>query len=952
MSGWLCLVFLLSGTSALLFETLWFRQASLALGNSVWASSLVLAGFMAGLGLGNTLAARFGHRISQPVRFYALLELVIGITGFGLVLLLPSLTPWTAPLLAPFLDEPWILNPLRLAIATGLLLFPTTAMGATLPLLVAALYAEDGRFGRVLGRLYGWNTLGAVLGAVIGDLFLIAAFGIRGAAAWAVALNVAAALIALALSRRVADQTPRTPSIPRFSSLRLNNASILISACLLGGLLLALEVVWFRFLLLFVAGSSLAFSVMLAVVLTGIGLGGLLGGRWLTRNPGTWRAAPALALLAGALCIVLYLGFGQVLDATQGGSALTAAKIMLRAVPLMFPVSLLSGILFTLLGELLHQQTRGETWATGLLTLANTAGGVLGALIGGFVLLPTLGMEASLRWLAGGYAIAAGFAFVGGARASGGREKGLLAITAAALALAFFLFPRGFLEQNYLRRSLAQYVPPEIPVATREGLTETIIYLRRDAFGEPLFHRLFTNSHSMANTNLASYRYMKLFVYLPVAMHPKPLRALLISYGVGGTARALTATESLEHIDIVDISEDVLEMSRVVGADALEAASSDNRASPLDDPRVTVHIEDGRFFLETTKERFDIITGEPPPPKLAGVVNLYTREYFQLIYDRLADGGITTYWLPVHGLLVDETKAILRAFCDVFRDCTLWTGSGLDWVMMGTRGFEGPIPETHFRRQWNDPALAEEIVALGFEKPEQMGALFLADADQLERLTEGIAPLIDDRPKRLSDRIASSRYENWMAVDATRDRFFRSSIIRNLWPPPLRQATSPYFDLQRDINEKFEISTTQDETRAGDPTHLVRAHEILEGTDLETLPLWHLDSGVAMQNAAEVAARKRAPAANVEFQLGIGDLSSRNWTGAAHHFNRAAAAGGTPLLAPFRAYALCRSGKAEPGRRILGQLRRQDRFEKNETLLALLEKVCADPGVIREPNRR
>ena len=440
MSGWLCLVFFLSGASALLFETLWFRQASLALGNSVWASSLVLAGFMGGLALGNTLAARFGHRITQPIRLYGLLEILIGATGFCLVILLPALTPWTAPLLGPFLDEPWILNPLRLAIASGLLLFPTTAMGATLPLLVAALYASDARFGRVLGRLYGWNTIGAVVGAVCGDLILIAAFGIRGAAGWAVGLNLIAATIAFVLASRI--KTPKNPSpvIARFSSLRWESVWILASAFVLGSLLLALEVVWFRFLLLFVAGSSLAFSLMLAVVLAGIGLGGLMGGRWLARSPGAWRTAPTLAALAGALCIALYLGFDQVLNFSQQTSAMTASEIILRAIPLMFPVSLISGVLFTLLGSLLYEQTGGETWAAGLLTLANTTGGVVGSILGGFVLLPSLGMEASLHWLAGAYAIAAAFAFAGGARAKSGGQTSLLAACAARAGASVCLF--------------------------------------------------------------------------------------------------------------------------------------------------------------------------------------------------------------------------------------------------------------------------------------------------------------------------------------------------------------------------------------------------------------------------------------------------------------------------------------------------------------------------------
>ncbi len=178
---------------------------------------------------------------------------------------------------------------------------------------------------------------------------------------------------------------------------------------------------------------------------------------------------------------------------------------------------------------------------------------------------------------------------------------------------------------------------------------------------------------------------MKLFVYLPVALHPDPRSALLISYGVGSTAKALTDTAGLETIDVVDTSRDVLEMNRIVYPDP--------GSLPLADPRVRVHIEDGRFFLQTTSKRFDIITGEPPPPKHAGIVNLYTREYFALVRDRLREGGIATYWLPVHALTESDSKAILRAFCDVFEDCTLWDGSPLNWIMMGTRDARGPVSQ-------------------------------------------------------------------------------------------------------------------------------------------------------------------------------------------------------------------------------------------------------------------
>lgn len=182
MTPILCGVFLASGASALIFETLWFQQAGLAFGSSVWASSLVLSGFMSGLALGNALAARHGDRLRNPLRAYAIAEMAIAVSGVGLVLLFPHLGALFAPALPSLLDKPWLLNPLRLITAFVLLLVPSTAMGITLPLLARTLAIYDSRFGAILGRLYGWNTLGAVAGVVAAELFLIVTLGIRGTA--------------------------------------------------------------------------------------------------------------------------------------------------------------------------------------------------------------------------------------------------------------------------------------------------------------------------------------------------------------------------------------------------------------------------------------------------------------------------------------------------------------------------------------------------------------------------------------------------------------------------------------------------------------------------------------------------------------------------------------------------------------------------------------------------
>ena len=199
----LSLIVFLSGASALIFETLWFRLAGLSLGNSVWSVSLVLAAFMAGIAIGNAVIARRGNRLPRPLLVYALLEGAIGLAGITVVLALPLLPGLLGPALGAFTDVPWLLNFLRLSFAFGVLLIPATAMGATLPVMAEALSRSEANFGSTLGSLYGWNTLGAMLGAVAGEAALIKWLGVSGTGLTAMLLNLAAAVVALRLSQSV-----------------------------------------------------------------------------------------------------------------------------------------------------------------------------------------------------------------------------------------------------------------------------------------------------------------------------------------------------------------------------------------------------------------------------------------------------------------------------------------------------------------------------------------------------------------------------------------------------------------------------------------------------------------------------------------------------------------------------------------------------------------------------
>ncbi len=364
---------------------------------------------------------------------------------------------------------------------------------------------------------------------------------------------------------------------------------LLWAAFLAGGALLALEVVWFRFLLLFVYGNSLGFAVMLSVVLLGIGLGAVLAGVWLGRVPGAHRHTSLVAIAAGIAVAYSYVFFDafSLYAASPIRPVQNPWLVFGMAAGLAGPVSLLSGVLYTFLGRSLRDLVSDETKVTAAVTFANTIGAMLGSALAGFILIPTLGVEKALFLLALAYGAIAFLALRAGvfdgqrspAEVTGLRVAGVLAV------LLFAFFPFGRFREHYLPLVVWPHtLDGSKQVALREGPTETAVYLRNDFFEEPRYFRLITDGYAMSASTLRSKRYMSLFAYWPAAFHTAPRKALLISYGVGITAKALTEIEELESIDVVDISKNVVELSREVGIFPEE--------HPLDDPRVAVHIEE------------------------------------------------------------------------------------------------------------------------------------------------------------------------------------------------------------------------------------------------------------------------------------------------------------------------------------------------------------------------
>jgi spermidine synthase len=858
-------ILFLSGISALIFETLWLRLSGLAFGNSVWAAALILSSFMAGLALGNAIAAASRIRRWRPLHLYALLEVLVALLGCTIVFGLPAL----GGLLRPVWQMLWNYQPtllgLRFIVSFLILLVPTTAMGLTLPVLIEDPMLRETNFGRAIGFLYGSNTLGAVVGAVLGEGYLIGAFGLRGTSLAAGLASCIAAGAALLIAKYKGETNAHL--FERTFPLRLDVRyrppwRMLLVSFGTGCILLALEVIWFRFLRLYVASSSTAFAVMLAVVLAGIGLGGIAAGAIHRRVAPVNQLLPVMLLVAAITTLLSYLFFpAEVIQTGTSAFNVTWRQIGLLSLALMFPAAFLSGILFPSIVACVQANVENRMNSAAVTTLFNTAGAAAGPLIASFILLPGIGYQWSLILCAAGYVLLGIFV---SERSSWSIRRliGLVNIALCAgviLLLAVFPYRRAETHFAHARNFLSHLVKKV------EGPSDTYQLLRYDLFGEPYYYQLVTSGFSMSGTNPPSQRYMRLFAYLPLAFRPESRDVLLICYGCGVTADAFVHESSLKKIDIVDISKEVFALA--------DFYSGINYSNPLRDPRVHAVVQDGRFFLEASPRQYDIISGEPPPPKVAGSVNLYTQEFFSLMKGRLTESGIATFWLPINQLKVDEAKAILRAFHNVFANASVWASADEQWIMMGIKGQGRPIKEEEISRLWSDPLINADLDRIGIEVPQQLGALFLMGADEIDRITHDTAPLTDDYPKRLTDQHWDEQANHdfaltYMEAALAVRNFLRSPLISGFGSETLKDSIESCF-MFRETRYRCGI--------VGRCNTLAELDIYLRHSPLRTPVLEVLGSNEFRLAIAERIARKsETPPAEIIPDLIAGALARRN----------------------------------------------------------------------------
>ena len=654
--------FFLSGLAALLYQTAWLRQFSLVFGTSELAVATVLAAYMGGLALGSAIAGRYAGRVTRPVLVYGLLEAGIALSALAVPLLLLAARVLYAAMLGDQPSPPdaaTIGQPVfYLLVAFVVLAIPTGFMGATLPLLIRYAVRTDREVGPKVALLYATNTAGAVCGTVIAAFALLPALGLNRTVWVGVAVNALVFVIAAALARNRRDSAPSDetiaaaappdfvtacirPLFPGAEPLKARLATVfrtqpawMLPLMLFSGANAFLyEVLWTRMLAHVIGGSIYAFATMLAAFLTGIALGGGLAGKFAERRD---RAAAAFAiaqLAIGVLSIGVYAWMGPLIPDVR-----TTASLALFAVAVMLPATIFIGATLPLSVRVLARDESEATAGTARIYAWNTVGAIVGAILAGFVLIPGLGFEGSIR-----VAVGVNFFLALWAAACVAKPRPIpvgVACVGIAAVLAFYTpeRPRAVVLSSGFELG---YPEPPRELYYAVGRSSTVVLLASGTY-----YLLRTNGLPEASVAVAgsppSVDTQKWLTALPVVARPDTRDMLVVGFGGGVALEGVPP--SVESVDVVELEPEVIAANR-----QLEGLRNVN---PLADPRFNIVINDARNALRLTGKSYDAIVSQPSHPWTAGASHLFTREFAADVRSKLNPGGVFLQWM--NGEFVDE----------------------------------------------------------------------------------------------------------------------------------------------------------------------------------------------------------------------------------------------------------------------------------------------------------
>src|ERR1043166_6125254 len=759
--------FVLSGGPGLAYEVLWARMLGLVFGATTLAVSTVLAAFMGGLALGSALAGRKGAQVKRPVRTYGLIEIGIALYALAVPFLFRLIDNLYVIIWQHFPPGFFGFSVWRFVLSCAVLLVPTTLMGATLPLLSAALLRYAGRNSTSVTRLYTRNLAGAIFGCIAAGFFLLPILGVRGTIFTAAVINVVIGIVAIIADRQVDSNGPADSAAkleetvnegPQLASTTGNSRFWLTCAFVSGFVTISTQVAWTRVLTMIIGSSTYAFSIVVALFLMGLAGGAYVVGRKdlsaILRE--TVMKVEILTALSVVFTLVLINKIPALLITSglrfnvNSWAGLLTLQIVSVALLILLPEFLMGMVMPLVLNWAGTKPRDQSVQLVGRSYAVNTVGAIAGAFVSGFILIPKVNTRFTILFAAALCVIVAGIAYQ---PKVDGKDRDLQRAVAAGVTVVlilgmFFVAPRMNLGDlsigafdslvRVLAKSrggtdggLSEHNGPEIHqlLMYDEGPTSRVS-VRKD-----------WDVTSMAingRTNASDRDDMPTQVMLgqaPLLLAPHLRNALVVGYATGVTAGSMLQSP-IESVECVE-----LEPATVNGSRFFEHVNN----HPLNDPRLHLIIDDARTYLRVTPTRYDMIVSEPSHPWVPGVANLFTREFFQLGRDRLQDDGIFVQWLQIYQLSTDSLRSVLGTFHETFPYVQVLRVQGAlkgkDLLLVGSRT---PLTLDRIKERMADQRIAAELARVNLKSEADVRAWYLCDEKQLGPAVAGAVINTDD----------------------------------------------------------------------------------------------------------------------------------------------------------------------------------------------------------------
>lgn len=738
---WAWVLFFFSGLTGLVYEILWTRRLTLVFGHSILAVSTVVTAYMGGLALGSLFGGRAADqrvRSGLPsgwyVKTYGALEIFVGLWGLLSLPLLGLVESAYYHLAAQGMSNTH-LGLLTFLLSLLALLPPTIAMGATLPVVGCLFSADREGVGNQLARLYSLNTWGAVCGAALAGFVLLPWLGLRASIMAAACINFAIGLLGL----RLGNQSAPLPEQPQELPLGSQAGSWLPLVFGLSGFSsMIFQLGWTRALALSLGGAIYAFSAILVVFLGGIAAGSALYSR-LFRNRKLSSGHLGWVCLGlgvtGGLSVVLLghlpLIFAAALPSFYQNYSLVILLDLLICGLVLLPPTLLMGLSFPLVTHLYHENQGALGRSIGDVYSANTLGCIAGSFGCGFFGLPWLGVQNSLQLAVSVNLVAALICAV-----HGKRPRALSLISLSLLVLTW-LTPRwstGLISGGaaIYGRDPALLMKRPDPLFYRDGLTCSVAL----EFNHPDTPSLRVNGKVDASMAVNDRVNMTLTGLFPLLYLERVERAGVIGLGSGTTLGTLAGSSRVKRVECAELEKAVIDC-QPYWSPYLDYFDRD--------PKIHTFEADGRTFILGSRERFDLLLSEPSNPWIAGIGNLYTREFYQACRTKLNDTGVFLQWCNLYALSTNDLKMVLRTFFSVFPEGEIWLGGG-DLMLIGSPGKLVCRP-ARLREYWEThPSLRYNMAEFGFLQPEEVLGQYVCSWDAAcEEVGDG--PLnTDDRP--------------------------------------------------------------------------------------------------------------------------------------------------------------------------------------------------------------